>query len=224
MKLRTYVQLARASNLPTVVSNVLCGIALGAAHPRGASTLRIVLAMCLLYSAGMFLNDAFDRDFDRVHRPERPIPGGAIAPAEVFLAGGLLLASGVALLSFGVHGALVGVLLAAAIVVYDAWHKENRVAPLVMAACRALVYLAAAASAGGVLRAPLVAGAAVLFVHVAALTWWAKLGGARVGLLIAGISLVDALLIACTGRLGAAAVAVACFFLTCRLQRAVPGT
>jgi 4-hydroxybenzoate polyprenyltransferase len=42
--------------------------------------------------------------------------------------------------------------------------------------------------------------------------------------LIAGISLLDALLIAGTGQVGPALAAVAAFVLTLALQRLVPGT
>jgi 4-hydroxybenzoate polyprenyltransferase len=32
----------------------------------------LMLSLSLCYVAGMFLNDAFDREFDARHRPERP--------------------------------------------------------------------------------------------------------------------------------------------------------
>ena len=62
--LRTLLLLGRISNLPTVWSNCLAGWILGG----GGTALRLAL-LCLgascLYIAGMFLNDAFDAEFDR---------------------------------------------------------------------------------------------------------------------------------------------------------------
>jgi 4-hydroxybenzoate polyprenyltransferase len=44
----------------------------------------LCLAMTLAYVGGMFLNDAFDREFDARVRPERPIPSGAVSAKRVF--------------------------------------------------------------------------------------------------------------------------------------------
>ena len=61
--LRTLLVLGRASNLPTVWSNCLAGWILGGGGPH-----KRLLALCggatLLYVGGMFLNDAFDAQFD----------------------------------------------------------------------------------------------------------------------------------------------------------------
>src|ERR1700730_13007426 len=74
-----YLLLARCSNLPTVWTNVLAGtIASGAAFVK-ADVARIAVAVSLLYTAGMFLNDAFDREFDARARPSRPIPAGDVS-------------------------------------------------------------------------------------------------------------------------------------------------
>jgi 4-hydroxybenzoate polyprenyltransferase len=101
----------------------------------------------------MFLNDAFDREFDARHRPERPIPSGRVTAAAVFGTGFGMLAAGIAVLAwvgFGIDGgtgwrpAAAGVVLAATIVFYDLHHKQNPLSPLVMGLCRMLVYVTAA--------------------------------------------------------------------------------
>ena len=81
--LRTLLLLGRVSNLPTVWSNCLAGWLLGGA---GAFDTLAVLGVgaTLLYWAGMFLNDALDVQFDHRHRPERPIPSGAIREGAVW--------------------------------------------------------------------------------------------------------------------------------------------
>ncbi len=47
-----------------------------------------------LYLGGMFLNDAFDVDYDRQQRPERPIPSGAMTVPVVWAWGMALLVLG----------------------------------------------------------------------------------------------------------------------------------
>jgi 4-hydroxybenzoate polyprenyltransferase len=112
----------------------------------------ILLALSLCYVAGMFLNDAFDREFDARYRPERPIPSGAVSAGAVFRAGFAMLALGLALMAWVGHGTpggtgwrpvAAGAALAAAIVFYDWRHKENPLSPVVMGLCRMLVYVTA---------------------------------------------------------------------------------
>src|SRR5229473_4560703 len=93
--IRALLILGRVSNLPTVWSNCLAGWWLGGAgHFEKLPFL--FAGATLLYVAGMFLNDAFDVGFDRRHRPERPIPSGAISLKSVWRWGFAFLASGAA--------------------------------------------------------------------------------------------------------------------------------
>jgi 4-hydroxybenzoate polyprenyltransferase len=107
----------------------------------------------------MYLNDAFDRAIDARERPERPIPAGLVTAREVFAIGFALLAAGVALLSFAggwrAPVVIAGLVLAGAIVLYDAWHKGNPFSVLLMGACRVLVYLCAALASRGAIDATL---------------------------------------------------------------------
>lgn len=231
---RAYLLLARVSNLPTVWSNVAAGatgasVALGGPTPEGPWALaRTAVAASLFYTGGMFLNDAFDARFDRAARPERPIPNGDVGRGEAFAVGGVLLLVGEALLWPNPAALLLGVVLASAVVVYDFSHKGNRFAPVVMGACRGLVYLVAGATAGAVSVAVL-AGAVLMTMYVAGLTLVAKMAGANarwlVPLLIAGISLVDAafILLVAPREPAFAVLAAVGFPLTLSLQRWVPG-
>src|SRR6185436_20845514 len=101
---------------------------------------------------GMYLNDAFDAQFDQQHRPERPIPSGAIRAEAVWKWGFTWLLLGLAALSLlGRTTALLAILLAVGILVYDAIHKIFAFSPLLMAGCRFfLVILAASAARDGV--------------------------------------------------------------------------
>jgi 4-hydroxybenzoate polyprenyltransferase len=70
--------LGRVSNLPTVWSNCLAGWVLQGRGSAWRFTVLCFGATCL-YIGGMYLNDAFDVEFDRRFRRDRPIPSGAIS-------------------------------------------------------------------------------------------------------------------------------------------------
>jgi 4-hydroxybenzoate polyprenyltransferase len=186
-----------------------------------------MIAVSCFYVGGMFLNDAFDADFDRAHRPERPIPAGNVSKSEALVIGGILLLAGELLVARHRAALLAGVALAAAILIYDYRHKGSAIAPLIMGVCRGLVYVVAAAAAGGVTIAA-VAGGGVMTLYVAGLTVVAKLAGRNarwlVPLLIAGISILDsAIILVLGGGWRLALVALAAFPLTLFLQRFIPG-
>jgi 4-hydroxybenzoate polyprenyltransferase len=170
------LRLGRVSNLPTVWTNGLAATTLAGGEALSLRTLGVLLALSLLYLAGMYLNDAFDREIDAVERPGRPIPAGQIAIQTVFVAGYGMLAAGVIVLAVhGVAAGVAGLALAATILLYDLYHKGNRFSPLIMGLCRLLVYVAAASAAGGNgLSGPVLVGAAALFAHVVGLTYAAK--------------------------------------------------
>jgi len=271
-----------------VWTNVLAGTILGGAAPELATACRLVVALSLFYVGGMFLNDAFDRAIDARERPERPIPSGAISAVEVFAVGFSLL--GLGLLGLVWNAALrsesplpslaSGAVLAALVVLYDAWHKGNSLSPVVMGLCRGAVYVTAGLASGGSLRSSLLLGALVLAAYVVGLTFVARqenrksyraggtlvlvfspvalavfeqnLGFAGWGALalfsawalmtlrplfsdspnvpravvrlIAGISLVDGLLMAAFGAPLAAPLGLAGLLATLALQRWVSGT
>ena len=149
--LRTLLVLGRVSNVPTVWSNCFAGWLL-AGGGDGSRFLLMTFAATCLYVGGMYLNDAFDASFDLQHRPERPIPSGAIRVEAVWAWGFGWLGLGLAcLFGFGQSAIICALLLVVAILVYDAIHKIFALSPLVMAACRFfLILLAASAGRDGI--------------------------------------------------------------------------
>ena len=172
-------------------------------------------------------------------------------------------------------------MLAGCIVFYDAYHKRNPLSPLVMGACRVMIYVAVAYAVSDQLSASVLLGAASLWCHLIGLTYAAKqealnrltriwplaflalpvlyglflatreplvwpflallvawivyaLRFLRQGpqravpqavvRLIAGISLLDAMLIVGTGAVAWAAIAAVMCAVTRVFQRVVPGT
>jgi UbiA prenyltransferase family len=287
--LTPYLLLGRVSNLPTVWSNTLAGAVLAGVDVQPGRLAVLALAFSLLYTGGMYLNDAFDRESDARERPERPIPSGRIGAGPVFAIGFGLLVAGVLVVAAGATGpagsgvaaVASGALLAGVITVYDAWHKANPLSPVVMGLCRVLVYLTAALAVAGRIGPAVTGGGLVLLSYLIGLTyvakqenltevrhlwplaflgapflyaWPALLGGGTgaalylgfllwvvyavawlvrpgrrdirraVVSLIAGISLLDAILIAGVGDTVRALWAVLAFALTLAFQRWVPGT
>jgi 4-hydroxybenzoate polyprenyltransferase len=233
MSVSTALKLGRVSNLPTVWTNVLAGMALVGATFNVVVVLWLGVAASLLYVAGMFLNDAFDHKWDAEHRNERPIPRGEVTARTVFIAGFGMMAFALLFLLFGTDSPrpfVAGVVLAGLIVLYDVSHKKNPLAPLVMGLCRVAVYFMAATIVPPPFTISLYLGSAFLLCYLIMLTLLArqearnpKLRG-RVGLLIAGISLVDGLQLLALFHPWLAATSAGCFLLTLRLQRRVAGT
>src|SRR6266581_4629871 len=172
--LRTLLVLGRVSNLPTVWSNCLAGWWLGGAGHSERLPF-VLVGATLLYICGMFLNDAMDAEFDRVHRKGRPIPSGEISLEAVWRWGLTWLAlGGGCLIWLGTVTGGLGVLLMLSIVLYDALHKRITLGPVLMGICRLLVYLiAASAATNGVTGRSIWCGLA-LAAYIIGLSFFAK--------------------------------------------------
>jgi 4-hydroxybenzoate polyprenyltransferase len=171
----TLLRLGRVSNLPTVWTNVLAGAVLSGGDWRNWRLGLVLVAMSLFYVGGMYLNDYFDRTIDGRERPERPIPSGHISAHAVAAIGFCLVGAGaVATAAMGPAAAAMAALLAISIVAYDLHHKANPFAPVVMGACRALVYGATATALSGGVSIFVVVAAVAIAAFVAGLTYAAR--------------------------------------------------
>lgn len=150
MKWATALKLGRVSNLPTVWTNVLTATALVDPDFDLLTVFLLATAISFFYIAGMFLNDVFDLEWDRLHQPQRPlVQGEATARAAIAISIGLLVAGTLLLLIASRGGEIVEVLCSATalivlIILYDWKHKQWWVSPWIMGACRLMVYLTAA--------------------------------------------------------------------------------
>lgn len=183
MTFSLFLRLGRISNLPTIATNVIAGALLSGANFGGNSLILLFAAFSAFYVGGMFLNDAFDAEYDKVHRPERPIPSGEVARRSVFVMGGGLLALGIMLVVL--HGVLIenalrkepilyAAALAVCIVWYDADHEKNWFSPVLMGLNRVYVY---ATTAYVLTPAPdpvLWYGSVALLSYLIGLTYFAK--------------------------------------------------
>ena len=135
---RSYLQLMRLPNVFTAMADVAMGFLFVQSpawtwHPwrDGWTLLLLIAASVALYTAGMVLNDVFDLELDRRQRSERPIPSGRVSLRAARRLGWNLLMLGVTLgigaAFFAGHAwpGVVAALLAANIVLYDAWLEAH---------------------------------------------------------------------------------------------------
>lgn len=143
--MRAYLQLFRLPNVFTAMADILLGFLLThrSLEPWYVFALLLAASACL-YTAGMVLNDYFDREQDARERPFRPIPSGRISERTAqrlgfgLLAGGGVLGWLAGAAAGSVWPGLVATLLAAAVYVYDGILKQTPAAPVVMGLCRTL--------------------------------------------------------------------------------------
>ena len=167
--------LGRTSNLPTVWSNCLAAWLLaGGALSEVDDVLKYAwlnIGATLLYLAGMFLNDAFDVQFDREHRAERPIPSGAISAKAVWILGiGQLILGTACVVWINIPAAVCALALVGSILWYDWLHKKITWSPLIMGLCRLFLYLLTGAVAVGTLTLPVVLGSVALWAYIVGLS------------------------------------------------------
>lgn len=191
-KLLTYMRLCRIPNVFTAFADVAMGylfVNRGVEHWE--ALVALLAASGCLYTAGMVLNDVFDVEKDRVERPQRPIPSGAVSlPQARSLGLGLLIAGVVCALAAGWSGGgaipyrsgVIGVALAVAILLYDGLLKSTIVAPWIMGGCRflnVLLGMSLASTADGPSAAlgyasHELAAAGGMGLYIAGVTWFAR--------------------------------------------------
>lgn len=217
---RAWCDLARAGNLPSVWSNVLAALVLSAWDCRWPPPDVWLLATILgtvAYAGGATLNDVFDADVDRRHRPDRPIPSRVVSRRAAAWVGATMLVTAVVVFSaLGASWVWAGT-MASAIVSYDWVHKRWVGSILLMAACRAALGMTVASLPGQQVTPALVGWVLSLSTYIAGLSVLAR-AEMRRGLPVPGVGhwvrrllavmpLIDA---AALALVGAWAPAVAC--------------
>lgn len=177
-----FAQLLRLPNVFTAFADIALAACVGIAFlpgwrdPDFALTVGLLaLASGCLYLSGMVWNDVFDLAEDTRDRPFRPLPSGRIKLRTAAVLGSLLIFAGVGLAILA--GAIeVGIGVACAVLLYDAWLKRTPVGPLAMAACRFLnVLLGLSVIPEDVLNIGLrVHIAGVVGVYIVGVTWFAR--------------------------------------------------
>ena len=200
-KLLSYLRLMRFANVFTAIADIAMGylVATQSFKPWPVFAC-LCLASSLMYLAGMILNDLYDVEVDRVERPQRPLPSGAISLSTArwmgygFLFGGCALGGLAGWLHHSVFAAADGevglmwrsgafsLLLAICVVTYDRFLKKTPLGPVAMGACRFFNVLLGMSMAGEVggpawafyLTPPFFVIAGGIGVYIAGVTLFAK--------------------------------------------------
>lgn len=146
-KFRALLATARLPNIPSVISNVWFGVALGACEfgwdkDQSLFLKGAVLSLCgvLLYLGGNFLNDWHDREWDAEKRPERALPRGLFSPLSYQLRAIRFLGLGVIIACFiNAKCCIAAAAIAVCVVIYTLWHKKAVWPVIPMGLCRALL-------------------------------------------------------------------------------------
>ena len=139
--IKPYLQLVRLPNVFTAAADSLAGwLLVTGSFAQPSRWVPLVAASMATYAGGIVLNDLFDLETDRIERPDRPLPSGAVTkPVAVVLALVLItLGMGLAVISRVPNAWIVEAVLIAGVAAYDAGVKRTILGPEVMGACRAL--------------------------------------------------------------------------------------
>jgi hypothetical protein len=152
LQFKAVFRLMRLANIVTAISDILAGFAIARyttntiwSQLSNSSMLLLIVATIGLYGGGVVMNDVFDAELDKIERPERPIPSGAIGKNSAAVLGIFLLSAGIVATAFvhpGVPFSLstyLAITIAVAAVVYDKWGKhQHYIGPVNMGICRGL--------------------------------------------------------------------------------------
>ena len=139
-----FFRLMRPANIVTSVADVLAGIAISGYFLTFETDYFPVLMLCIatigLYGGGIVFNDVFDADLDKIERPERAIPSGAVKLNEAILLGAFLLLSGIAAaFTIAALSGIIAILIAFFALLYNKYSKHHSfLGPLNMGLCRGL--------------------------------------------------------------------------------------
>jgi 4-hydroxybenzoate polyprenyltransferase len=195
---RGLLELLRPANVATALGDVLAGFAVAGVPPFGMLPWLLLSTACL-YGGGVVLNDVFDRDLDRVERPERPIPSGRVPASVAAIMGAVLLVAGIVAAARATWLAgTIAAAIAGLVLFYDAWGKRYLpIAAISMGSCRALNLLLGAAAVPAAVRSDWWL-AAIPLLYIGAITIVSRgevHGGSRRNATVALISLGAALLV-----------------------------
>ena len=139
MAANKYLQLVRAPNMFTAVTNVFTGYAaVGLPGPSAATIVLLAFSSVCLYTGGVVWNDYCDRDRDKIENPHRPLPSGKVSMAFALALVIGFVAMGVGLAAY-VHplGALMALVIVMLMALYNmALKSVPFLGAINMGACR----------------------------------------------------------------------------------------
>ncbi len=178
-----YLELVRLPNVFTAMADPAMGFLF--THKTleegdGRTLALLIGASSLLYAGGVALNDVADHRIDAEERSWRPIPSGRV-PLGVarglgwgLLAAGAAAAGAAAWSAGSVWPGVVGLALAASVVLYNFVLKRTPLGPVLMGSCRMLNVLLGMSTVWLPCQPVHLLVAAGIGVYVAGITWFAR--------------------------------------------------
>ena len=138
IKFLDYLELCRASNLPTVWVSVLAAGLLSGGTFSLPKIFLLLLALSMMYCGGIAMNDCVDSALDAVQRTSRPIPSGRVTVSQGKSFYFSLFAFAMALFwaAGGLPTLVAGLFLLILVVTYNLSHNRTVLAVITMAGCR----------------------------------------------------------------------------------------
>lgn len=176
---RAWLQLIRLPALFTAFADIAAGYAAKTGgFAEVAQFAALLTASGCLYTAGMILNDVFDRHRDAASRPDRPIPSGRISTRAAAIAAIVLIAAGIASAwSVSQQALFMSLGITLCILAYDGLLKATPLGPLAMGACRFFNVMLGAATDDlwqTVWAMPQLVAAAAIAIYVLGVTTFAR--------------------------------------------------
>lgn len=211
--IKSFLELCRIGNLPTVWTNVLTAVVLSGSGFSWFNFLILGISMSFFYSGGMCLNDICDADIDRIKKPFRPLPSKRVSIKNAYLLTIVLFVIALAFLFFVPHkvAVFIGFMLLVVIIAYDMFHKVHPVSVVLMAACRLIIFVITAIAVTGTVGLFVAVAGSVQFMYILLLSVITRYeknlpspsfskGGMKgfpiIPLMIAFISLIDGIVMA----------------------------
>jgi len=202
--IKSYLDLCRVSNLPTVWTNVLAAVVLSNTPFSWSSFLILSLTHTFFYTGGMCLNDLCDITQDRVHKPFRPLPSQKISIRNATLFIGVLFGLALFSLLFVPHprAFYLGLILLVFIITYDWFHKGHPFTVFLMAACRLMVFVISGMAISGKVGMAVWIGGFIQFIYILILSLVARYENSLkegfsfpvIPMMIASISILDGIM------------------------------
>uniref|UniRef100_UPI003B5ACA95 UbiA family prenyltransferase n=1 Tax=Shewanella gaetbuli TaxID=220752 RepID=UPI003B5ACA95 len=138
--IKSYLQLVRAPNGLTAISNILAAAVIVSAGQLPIEVCLLIIASLSFYYGGMVLNDCFDFQEDSEQRPQRPLPSRQIPLSKAWCLGFSLLLLGLIVATFSSTqywlNFSIALGLSACIILYNSIIKEGMTGSIMMGLCR----------------------------------------------------------------------------------------
>ena len=154
--MRPYITLLRPVNfIITALSIFVACLLAGGTREQGIFMVFAALSGALIGSGGMVINDILDIEIDRINKPERPLPSGAVSRYDALMYFGGLIGAGMIMAAYTTKAAFIIAFIAVPLIVlYSKIFKGTvLVGNLLVGALTGLAFIFGGAAVGNIQHA-----------------------------------------------------------------------